>query len=87
MSTNQTESKAEKKVKTTVSLGVSSFVGRRGERSCETCDGSCKVLGSRLSNVRCVISVPGPNLEIPAFFKAWIYEEHGDEIVKKLRNQ
>jgi hypothetical protein len=87
MLANVTESKREEKGKAAIIPSASSCVGQKGEHSCGTCNGSCRVLGSRLSNVRCVISVPSQNLEIPAFFKAWIYEEHREEITEKLRNK
>jgi hypothetical protein len=87
MLSNETESKREEKGKAAIIPSASSCVGRKGEPSCGTCNGSCRVLGSRLSNVRCVISVPSQNLEIPVFFKAWIYEEHREEITENLRNQ
>jgi len=76
MLTNKPESKREEKGEAAIIPGASSCVGGKDERSCRTCNGSCRVIGSRLSNIRCVISVPGQNHEIPALFKGWIYEEH-----------
>jgi len=87
MMLTENRGKERRKGKAAVVADANSCAGRECTRSCGTCNVSQRVVESRSCVDRCVIIIPSHSIEVPVFFKAWIYGEPEHEIKEEPQNK
>lgn len=63
------------KSKLTVSRDKRSCFRRRSPHSSRACEVCLQIFGPLSKGDHCVVKSPGQNLEVPAVFISWIYDE------------